>query len=129
MSESESSKLDLTDRSIRARVPESERILLWDGEHPGLGLRLTAAGTGSWLVVYYLEGGRTQKRMVIGEWPGTNVKDAREEAAEVRRRAKVNNVDPLAERQKRRGEATVSEALDKWLADHVAKKRPATIEQ
>ncbi len=135
-----SSRCDLgSDKAIRARIPARGRVYLWDVKQPGLGLRLSHDGKGRFFAVYRIGG--KQRRADVGEWPATRattprpragerpVPGAREVAAEIRRRARIEGHDPLAERARATGEATVAQLLDLWLADHVAKKRPATIAQ
>jgi len=120
----------LTERTIKAAVPESGAVVLWDGGKVGalrnLSIRLTADGAGSWRLDYTTTAGR-RRNLTFAHWPGVSVETARKLAGD--KQAQIaRGGDPLAERQQQTEVVTVGEALDAWVAEHVAKKRPSTRE-
>jgi integrase len=74
----------LTELAIqKAKPPASGQIEIWDGTVPGLGLRVTSAGTKSWVLLYRI-GGRA-RRLTLGRWPGIGLAGARKAAWDARR--------------------------------------------
>ena len=83
--------------------PAGERpIELWDALVPGLGFRVGASGTRTFHVMTRVNG--RQVRQVVGPYPATKLKDAREEAGEIIRQAR-KGVDPREQRRQARREA------------------------
>jgi integrase len=112
-------------------APAAGNHVFWDAPPatgkdyvPGLGLRVTAAGARAFILNYRTRSGR-ERRITIGAWPAWTVTAARAEAAALKRRIDAGD-DPLAERQEARDAPTMSELLDRFVTEHVAKKRPAT---
>jgi hypothetical protein len=77
----------LTELAIqKAKPPQTGQVEIWDGTVPGLGLRISAAGTRSWILMYRI-GGRA-RRLTLGRWPETRLQAARERAQELRKLAR-----------------------------------------
>ncbi len=70
----------LTDVAVRNARPKKADFLLADGN--GLHLRVSVAGTRSWLVRYRASDGG-QKKVVIGTYPQMSLADARVKAADI----------------------------------------------
>jgi integrase len=112
-------------------APAAGNVVYWDAPPAtgkdyvaGFGLRVTAAGARAFILNYRTRSGR-ERRLTIGAWPAWTVTAARAEAASLKRRIDAGD-DPLADRQELRDAPTVSELLDRFQVEHVAKKRRAT---
>jgi integrase len=84
------------------RPPKTGRAEYWDQSTPGLCLRVTASGRGSWSFRYRpRESGKQNERVTFGNWGTLSLADARDRAAQVRA-AIVDGGNPqLTRRQKR----------------------------
>jgi integrase len=80
----------------KATPPESGNAITYDAEIKGFGLRLTAAGSKSFVLNYRIAG--RERRMTIGGYPAWSAAAARDEAKKLRRLVD-QGVDPLAARQ------------------------------
>ncbi len=86
-----------TDRQLKAvkKPAEGERPTeLWDEDVRGLGFRVGHTGTRTFHVMTRVNG--RQIRHVIGPYPATTLKDAREEAGQVIRDAR-KGINPREE--------------------------------
>lgn len=71
----------LTDLQIRKLVAEApERIEVWDARLPGFGIRVSAAGTKSFILLYRHKG--RARRITLGRYPVLSLSDARGRARE-----------------------------------------------
>src|SRR5947208_1623402 len=118
---------DLTDRLCRELpAPEKGNRIYYDSRINGLGLRVTAAGSRAFVLVYSING--DQRRMTIGDlgdpW---SVSNARAEAKDLKRRIDRGD-DPLGAREKAAAEPTVKDLVTDFIEWHVSRKRPATRE-
>jgi hypothetical protein len=59
-------------------VRGGDRIEVWDGKLPGFGIRVTARGTKSFVLMYYT-GGR-KRRLTLGRYPMVSLGEARRRA-------------------------------------------------
>jgi len=75
-------KRSLTQLAVdRLRPPASGRVEYWDTHLRGFGLRISASGAKSWMVMYRLRGERKQRRETLGSLADIpNVADARTRA-------------------------------------------------
>ncbi|MBK5969036.1 MULTISPECIES: tyrosine-type recombinase/integrase [Thiorhodovibrio] len=107
----------LTDRRIREmRPPASGKQLYWDAHKDaprGFGVRVTAAGTKSFVLRYRTKAGQ-ERIQTIGEFRATwSLAAARQEAS--RLRALVDQgQDPMAERQHNRAEITLTDLVERF---------------
>ena len=61
-------RLALTDQTVRAlKPPSSGRLDVWDDDYPGFGLRLSATGRRTWILMY--RNGTTLRRFTLGKYP------------------------------------------------------------
>lgn len=114
----------LTDKLVKdLPKPETGNRITYDGDVRGLGVRVTSAGARSWIFNY--RAGRTERRMTIGDTTAWTVKKARERANELRRLVDGGQ-DPMADRHADRAAPTVNDLADRFVAEHLPKKRAST---
>jgi integrase len=115
----------LTDTEVkRLPIPAAGNAIIWDAAVTGLGARVTAAGHRSFVLDYRTHAGR-RRRYTIGSFPNWSVAGAREEARRLRR-AIDRGGDPLAEIEAARGAPIIADLIDRFLDEHVGRKRPHT---
>jgi integrase len=84
---------NLTDLMLRKLSANGkDRREIWDGRVPGFGVRLSGAGTKTFILVYRHRG--RPRRMTLGRYPFVSLADAREKASEALRQ--INNGDDPA---------------------------------
>ena len=125
----------LTDAVLRdLRLPGRGTTRVFDLPHPGgkkgwvsgFGVRVSAGGSKSFVLRYRSRKTRTEHLYTIGTFPSWSVDAARAEAKDLKHRIEKGE-DPQAERESERNAATITELCDRFVADHVAKKRPSTV--
>jgi integrase len=115
----------LTDAVVkRLPAPAKGNRITYDPALPGFGVRITAAGHRAFVLTYWNRAGR-QRRYTIGSFPDWSVTGAREEAHRLKRLIDAGG-DPLAEIAAERGAPTVNDLIERFLEEHVARKRPRT---
>lgn len=118
----------LTKSVVDALKPGAERYVTWDAEIKGFGIRVYPNGQKVYLLKYRVGGGRSGRVRwaTIGKH-GSLTPDqaraiARRWAAEV-----TEGGDPAGLREERRKAPSVSELLDRYLAEHVkVRNKPRT---
>ena len=102
-------------------VPEKGQEFYWDEKQAGLGLRITSAGTRSWIVQGYVNG--KPKRFTLGLLDDLPYKDAREEAGKIRGDMR-KGINPLVEKRKAQ-QASEAEGvtLREIMEDYIEHKR------
>ncbi|HEY0554808.1 MAG TPA: Arm DNA-binding domain-containing protein, partial [Thermoanaerobaculia bacterium] len=116
----------LTDRRIRALKTEGQRVEVMDGAVPGLGIRVSPAGSKSWFLRYGPQEAR--RRIVLGPYPALTLDAARNKARELVAGVKMSDRDPMAERKaervaRRKAGAETFEALASCYLEEHAKRR------
>ena len=115
----------LTDAAIkRLPIPTTGNVIVWDDKVIGLGARVTAGGHRAFVLDYRTHAGR-RRRYTIGDFPNWSAVGAREEARRLKRLVDGGG-DPLAEIEAARGAATVNDLIERFLTEHVSRKRPHT---
>ena len=84
-------------KAIRV-VSEGTRRDIADAGCPGLRLRLTPAGSATWVLACRDRHGR-MRRFPIGGYPDKGISEARSEARALHTRVKQDGADPVAERR------------------------------
>jgi integrase len=122
-----------TDRllaSLKLEDGQKDR-LLFDTSCPGLGVRLTAKGTRTFLVQWTDRATRRKVREPLGVWGSLTIEQARE-ATRARLGSVAKGVNPKAERLQHQAEAereraetalTFGALVDEWAALHLAHRR------
>ena len=116
----------LTDAIIRKEpAPDKGSKPLYDTEVKGFGCRIYAPtkrnpdGSRSFFLNYHANG--IERRYTIGESPTWNVKDARAEAAELRKRIDRGE-DPARDKRERRTAPCIEDLVNRYLTDHLPTK-------
>lgn len=122
-----------TDAFIRGlKAQEEKRSAYYDGATPGLELRVSSGGQKTWGYRYRDVGGRTL-RLVLGTFPATTLKDAREAALQARAHVSRGG-DPQTERRAARAAAraqsikTLKDLAASYLEAAQAKNRASSVE-
>jgi integrase len=123
-----------TDRFIAALKVEGGRKdrLVFETVSPGLGVRVTAKGTRTFLAQWTDPATRRKMREPLGVWGNITIDQARD-AVRARLGAVAKGIDPTAERLRRREEVerervetalTFDALIEEWKALHLAHRRP-----
>jgi hypothetical protein len=107
----------ITKRAIDALPARGERQFLRDTEIKGFGLLALPSGVKTFFVEYRNETGR-QRRLTLGRFGVLTVDQARK-AAQLALADVAGGKDPAADRDAQRIAPTVSDLLDRYLAEHV----------
>jgi hypothetical protein len=124
----------LTDRYLTAlKLTEGQRDrLVFDVACPGLGVRLTKAGTRVFIVQWTDPATKRKVREPLGVWGGITIDQARD-AARVRLGTVAKGINPKAERLAARAEAdrlraelalTFDALVTGWVTLHLSERRP-----
>jgi integrase len=108
-------KLRLTEISVRNLAPPaSGQETHWDASLPGFGIRLSAGGGATWIVMH----GKDRRRLSVGKYPVVGIAKAREEAKKL-----------LAEASLRKNASvsiTVESLVAQFLKASEARNKPRT---
>lgn len=118
----------ITKRTIDALKPGDKDAYLWDSELTGFGVKVTPAGTKTYLVQYRLGGRKGRSRRVtIGRHGSPWTADtARTEAKGLLGQVAARQ-DPAEARTRERRDPTVAELCDLYLAEGCATKKVSTL--
>jgi integrase len=114
----------LTKQFISTARPQDREAIHWDTEVPGLGLRITAGGSKSFILKTRIGGGRAApiRKPTLGKLGDLTLDQARTKARDWRALA-ANGVDPT--RHKEEVGRTVNDLCDEYLDVHAPRKRSA----
>jgi integrase len=117
----------LTNRTIDALRPKAdEQYVCWDAEVHGLGVRVSPAGTKTFLLKYRLHSGRGRWKTLgrVGDLPLKKARQlAKDDIGIVARGG-----DPLSEKDAARDAVTIATVAERFLKEHVeARRKPATL--
>ena len=111
----------LTSRLIRDAKGTGTKRYMWDDARrgvPGLGVRIGATGTKSYVLKYRDAAGR-QHIATLGRVSDLALKDARERAGAERAAIRDGHADVLERRREARNAATVNDALGRFFTEYV----------
>ncbi|WP_246689459.1 site-specific integrase [Methylobacterium sp. WL19] len=121
----------LTNQSAAAlQLPlGKDRLVVFDDDLPGFGLRISGGGSRQWVVQYRNALGQT-KRESLGRVGLLSATDARKAAGERLARAKLGE-DPHAERAKERARAAITfgHGIEPYLTAVTPNLRPASLSE
>src|SRR5262245_51945614 len=116
----------LTDTTAKQlTIPAHGNKITWDDAIRGFGVRVTAAGARSFVLNYRRKSDGRERRITIGAFPDWSTTAAREEAKRLKREID-GGADPIGEQEQSRAAPTVADLCERFLADYVPRKRPAT---
>jgi hypothetical protein len=114
-------RIALTDRTVRAlKPPSTGRLDVWDEDNPGFGLRISAEGRRTWILMYRM--GKTLRRLTLGRFPTLGLAAAREKATDALREA-AKGQDPGCQKIEERRAETFSDLAREYIERHASKKR------
>jgi integrase len=122
----------LTNELVQSIAAEGVEKTVFDTSTPGFGLRITANGKALWIARARSADGQRRTKVTLGTYPEKKLSTARSEAYAALRDIR-DGKDPKAEKAARRvalerGETTVADLADRWLAEYVRiKLKPRTI--
>lgn len=109
----------LNQRAIDALQPRvGEQYVAWDSSVPGFGVRVSPAGTKTFILKYRLKSGRVRWK-TIGRVADLTLLQARDLAIDDRGIV-ARGKDPSAENDRARGAITVAEACARFLSEYAA---------
>ena len=117
----------ITDKLVRElELPAKGNRIVYDDRVSGFGIRITSGGSRSFVLNYRNSEG-VERRLTIGpygrnEW---SVEAARKRAGDLKKNIS-NGGDPLAEKVEARGAASVAGLCDRYIDDHLPRKRPSS---
>jgi integrase len=116
----------LTDTETKQlTAPERGNKVTWDETVRGFGIRVTAAGAKSFILNYRRKSDGRERRITIGAFPDWSTTAAREEAKRLKRDID-GGADPIGEEEAARAAPAMADLCERFLADYVPRKRPAT---
>jgi integrase len=114
-------RLPLTDRTVRALKPPSRgRLDVWDEDYPGFGLRLSATGRRTWILMY--RNGTTLRRFTLGQYPTLGLAEARAKARDALHEV-AHGEDPARKKAEERRAETFADLADEYIERHAKHKR------
>jgi integrase len=120
----------LTKRAVDAIKPPSRRVIYYDAELKGFGVRVSPSGAKSWCVEYRAgSGGRSagKRRMVLGSTGALTPDQARSAARKVLAAAALGD-DPAAQRNRARKTPTFRQFAESYLTEEAGPKlKPSTL--
>ena len=115
----------ITDKFIKNDIerPASGNRIIYDEEVKGFGVRVTSAGATSFILNYRAAG--RERRITIGSCSDWKTTAAREHAKQLKKRIDLGE-DPMGDRHAEREAPTVEDLADRFIKEHLPKRRPAT---
>src|SRR5262245_5681069 len=112
----------MTVRAVDAiRPPTSGQVDYWDAHNPGFGLRASAGGRKSWILMY--RHGNVKRRLTLGTYPALSLADAREQAGRAQRAVQYDGADPAANKKADRAAETFAELAHEYLERHAKREK------
>jgi Arm DNA-binding domain len=114
-------ELKITKRNIDQLEPAGRRLIVWDTEIAGFGLRVAPTGVKTFVVRYRADGGgRTapQRLMAIGRYGVLSPEEARKKARVILG-AVAQGDDPAGKQMASRRQITVAELCDRYIEQGV----------
>ena len=121
-------RLRLNKRAIDGLQSTTKRVIYWDDDLAGFGLRIEPSGSKTFLVRYRPGGGRNAPKrfLTIGRYGRLTHDQARTEARKVLSAGELG-MDPAAERLRKRKEISISDLCDLYLELGVETKKTQTV--
>ncbi len=116
--------MKLTDRTIKALKPKTERYEAWESGRTGLGVRVSPAGRKSWIYMYRFDG--KPRRMTLGTYPAIGLANARVKHAQAKETLEKGSDPGALHVEKRRAERkaeTVQNLVDEYLEKYARPRK------
>ena len=123
MAESRRLTKTVVDRATYQGQGPKAHCILWDSDLPGFGLRVYPSGGKAFLVAYRI--GTRKRRVIVGPYGRYTVDEARK-AAKKLLLAASDGKDLAEEREKARKGETVADLCQRYLEEHLPKKKPGS---
>ena len=122
------SQVKIGERTVAALQPQTTDVYLWDRELAGFGLKLTPAGTKTYLVQYRIGGrrGRTRRVTIGKDGSAWTALAARAEARRLLAEVALGR-DPAEEKAKDRAGLTMADLCDWYVEEGCTTKKPSTL--
>lgn len=123
--------MHLTKKAIEAASPTGRLTWLPDtgpNAVDGLYLLVTPAGTKSFVCRYRLHGSRRRRTISLGLFGAITLEAARDKAKRINAQA-LNDHDPLANREARRGVLSFKGWVETYLTEAAKRKKPASLRE
>nr|WP_255568132.1 site-specific integrase [Brevundimonas sp. PAMC22021] len=115
----------LTKRVVEALAPRDERYVVWDSDLKGFGVRISPQGRRTYLARFRTHGG-SDRLMALAPHGVITAEEARERARLAIAEA-AQGGDPQADKMERRGEMTMGELCELYMAEGTAMKKASTL--
>lgn len=115
----------LTKRVVEALAPRDERYVVWDSDLKGFGVRISPQGRRTYLARFRTHGG-ADRLMALAPHGVITAEEARERARLAIAEA-AQGGDPQADKMERRGEMTMGELCELYMAEGTAMKKASTL--
>jgi len=123
---SRKNRIKLTKRSVESLPSAATSVVWYDDKLAGFGVRVMPSGRRFYFARYRNKHGRS-RWFTIGEHGKVTADAARTMAQRIPQTVAVDGSDPSSEREAFRAAPTVSDMLDRYLAEHVERRnRPST---
>ena len=121
-------RVRLTKRNIDLLESNGKRVIYWDDDLAGFGLRVELSGTKTFIVRYRPGGGRNAPKrfLTIGRYGKLTPDQGRTEARKVLSASELG-MDPAEARSQKRKEMNILSLCDHYLEMGVETKKPDTI--
>jgi integrase/DNA-binding XRE family transcriptional regulator len=121
--------MKFTKRAVEAIEATNKRQHFFDEEFTGFALRVSEAGRKSFYYTYRAGKGRGQEKkwVMLGAFPSMTVEQAREKCKALAANVQ-NGIDPSLEIRETKNAIIISDALDQFDNEYVAKLKPRSIE-
>ncbi len=116
-------KQPLTDLLLRKLKGKDERTELWDAKLPGFGVRVSPAGTKSFVLLYRFRG--RPQRLTLGRYPVLGLGEAREMAKEALNQI-ARGIDPKQGKEVSSQSRLFGDVADEFVRVHCAQRNRAS---
>ena len=123
----------LTEKNIRDAKAQAGTFIMWDTRVPGFGVRVTPAGTKSYVIDYYV--GTQRRRATLARCSELPLRAARDRAGRELAAVRAGESDLLERRREAREAPTVEQALGRYFDEHaparieIGRLKPSTVRE
>src|SRR5262245_30849845 len=112
----------MTVRAVNViRPPRTGQMDYWDADTPGFGLRVSAGGRMSWVVMY--RHGDVKRRLTLGNYPALSLAEGRAKARRALHTVQSQGGDPAADKKANRAAETFREMVQEYLERYAKREK------